>query len=149
MEQVALEDDTVAVRIKLTIPGCPLKDRITRDVTSAVSQLDDVRDAYKQVKSLKVAGTISSDIDMNGEQIKNKAEFTGAFESPMKFHHQTIEKSSGQSEAVKSQRFGSTGKKLESHGSNLPGALRRRRTRQTRHHRRDAQTRDPRQRLAA
>jgi ATP-binding protein involved in chromosome partitioning len=44
VDEVAIQDGTVAVRIKLTIPGCPLKDRITRDVTDAVMQLAGVRD---------------------------------------------------------------------------------------------------------
>ena len=72
--------------------------------------LDAVRDAYKGVKSLKLAGSIIADIDMNGEQIKNTAEFTAAYESPLKFRHQSREQASaGKTE---SQLFGGTGKKL-------------------------------------
>ena len=44
VDEVVVQDTTVAVRIKLTIPGCPLKDRITRDVTAAVMQLEGVSD---------------------------------------------------------------------------------------------------------
>jgi ATP-binding protein involved in chromosome partitioning len=44
VDEVVIQDRTVAVRIKLTIPGCPLKDRITREVTAAVQQLADVDD---------------------------------------------------------------------------------------------------------
>ncbi len=44
VEEVVVQDRTVGVRIKLTIPGCPLKDRITQDVTAAVMQLEDVDD---------------------------------------------------------------------------------------------------------
>jgi ATP-binding protein involved in chromosome partitioning len=44
VDEVLIEGATVGVRIKLTVPGCPLKDRITRDVTNAVMQLDGVRD---------------------------------------------------------------------------------------------------------
>ncbi len=44
VEDVAIEGSRVGVKIKLTIPGCPLKDRITRDVTDAVMQLPDVDD---------------------------------------------------------------------------------------------------------
>ena len=44
VEDIAIEGSRVGVKIKLTIPGCPLKDRITKDVTAAVSQLDDVDD---------------------------------------------------------------------------------------------------------
>jgi ATP-binding protein involved in chromosome partitioning len=44
VEDVAIEGSRVGVKIKLTIPGCPLKDRITTDVTAAVMQLDGVED---------------------------------------------------------------------------------------------------------
>ena len=42
VDEVAINGSTVGVRIKLTIPGCPLKDTITRDVTTAVEALDGV-----------------------------------------------------------------------------------------------------------
>src|SRR3954447_2415592 len=38
------DDGTVAVSILLTTQGCPLRDRITRDVTAAVSAVDGVRE---------------------------------------------------------------------------------------------------------
>ncbi len=44
VEDIAIEGSRVGVKIKLTIPGCPLKDTITRDVTAAVSALDGVED---------------------------------------------------------------------------------------------------------
>ena len=44
VDEVVIQDDVVGVRVKLTIPGCPLKDRIERDVTAAVTQLDGVRE---------------------------------------------------------------------------------------------------------
>jgi ATP-binding protein involved in chromosome partitioning len=34
----------VVVQVLLTVPGCPLKDRITRDVTDAIAPLEGVRD---------------------------------------------------------------------------------------------------------
>jgi ATP-binding protein involved in chromosome partitioning len=49
VEDIAIEGTRVGVKIKLTIPGCPLKDRITKDVTAAVIQLpgvDDVQVAF-------------------------------------------------------------------------------------------------------
>jgi ATP-binding protein involved in chromosome partitioning len=42
VEEIAISGGNIAVKIKLTIPGCPLKDTITRDVTAAVKTLDDV-----------------------------------------------------------------------------------------------------------
>ncbi len=44
VSDIAIEGRRVGVQIKLTIPGCPLKDRITREVTEAVMRLDDVDD---------------------------------------------------------------------------------------------------------
>ena len=44
VEQVVIEGARVGVKIKLTVPGCPLKDTITREVTAAVMALDDVDD---------------------------------------------------------------------------------------------------------
>src|ERR1044072_6475705 len=37
------ENGTVHVEIYLTVSGCPLRDKITRDVTSAVSSVEGVR----------------------------------------------------------------------------------------------------------
>jgi len=44
VEDIAIEGTRVGVKIKLTIPGCPLKDRITTDVTQALLALDGVDD---------------------------------------------------------------------------------------------------------
>lgn len=40
---VTIADGTVVVEVLLTVPGCPLRDRITRDVTAAVQPLEGVR----------------------------------------------------------------------------------------------------------
>lgn len=42
VDDVAVQDGVVLVAIKLTIPGCPLKDRIDREVSAAVGALDGV-----------------------------------------------------------------------------------------------------------
>jgi len=44
VEDVAIAGGRVGVKVKLTIPGCPLKDRIQTDVTAAVMALGDVED---------------------------------------------------------------------------------------------------------
>jgi ATP-binding protein involved in chromosome partitioning len=45
VKSVAVADDgTVSVEVYLTVAGCPLRDRIIRDVTAAVSKLDGVSD---------------------------------------------------------------------------------------------------------
>ncbi len=41
---VVADDGLVTVGVYLTVSGCPLKETITRDVTNAVSALDDVRE---------------------------------------------------------------------------------------------------------
>jgi ATP-binding protein involved in chromosome partitioning len=41
---VDIRDGLVIVDVLLTVPGCPLKDRITREVTEAVAPLEGVRD---------------------------------------------------------------------------------------------------------
>jgi len=43
VQAVAIADGTVTVTVLLTVPGCPMKDRITRDVTGAVAPLEGVR----------------------------------------------------------------------------------------------------------
>ena len=52
VEEIAIEGSRVGVRIKLTIPGCPLKDRITREVTEAVQRLDGVDDVQVHFGSM-------------------------------------------------------------------------------------------------
>ena len=44
VEEVVIDGGTVGVKIKLTVPGCPLKDKINNDVTAAVKRLDGVSD---------------------------------------------------------------------------------------------------------
>ena len=42
VESVRIEAGVVTVHVRLTVPGCPLKDRINRDVSAAVAALDGV-----------------------------------------------------------------------------------------------------------
>ncbi|MEY3073233.1 MAG: hypothetical protein RLZZ353_1429 [Actinomycetota bacterium] len=44
VEDVAIAGGRIGVKVRLTIPGCPLKDRIQADVTAAVGALADVED---------------------------------------------------------------------------------------------------------
>src|SRR4051812_40031542 len=53
-EVIVGDDGSVEVKVLLTTAGCPLKDRITADVTAAVSPLDGVR-------SVRVALDVMSD----------------------------------------------------------------------------------------
>jgi ATP-binding protein involved in chromosome partitioning len=43
VQAVEIAGGTVAVTVLLTVPGCPMKDRITKDVTGAVAPLEGVR----------------------------------------------------------------------------------------------------------
>src|SRR5690606_1771177 len=42
VQDVQVSDGVVDVHVLLTVPGCPVKDRITRDVTAAVQPLEGV-----------------------------------------------------------------------------------------------------------
>ncbi len=44
VRSVDIQGSTVAVEVLLTVPGCPMKDRITRDVTAAVQAVPGVQD---------------------------------------------------------------------------------------------------------
>ena len=44
LHRIEVDDDVVQVHVLLTIEGCPLRDRITTDVTAAVLPLEGVRD---------------------------------------------------------------------------------------------------------
>src|SRR5438552_2799279 len=43
VRSVTIAEGRVLVEVLLTVPGCPLKDRITREVTAAVEPLEGVR----------------------------------------------------------------------------------------------------------
>ncbi len=59
VRSVDIQDSTVAVEVLLTVPGCPMKDRITRDVTAAVR-------AVPGVKEVRVALGVMSDEQRQG-----------------------------------------------------------------------------------
>ena len=73
VKSVEIEGDTVAVGIYLTIAGCPMKDRLTKDITAAVGALDGV-------------GTVLVDLDVmsDGQRqaLKDKLRGPGAREIP-------------------------------------------------------------------
>ena len=70
VEEVAVDGGTVRVRVLLTVPGCPMKDRITADVTAAVGALPGVErvevdlgsmtDAQRAALATKVRGSVAS-----------------------------------------------------------------------------------------
>src|SRR5688572_1345940 len=50
--------------------------------------LDQVRDAYRNVSSLELAGTFTLDAEAGGEASNKSASFTAAFAAPTKFRHE-------------------------------------------------------------
>ncbi len=52
VDEIAIQGSTVAVKVKLTVPGCPLKDTISKDVTEAVKRLDGVEDVQIAFSSM-------------------------------------------------------------------------------------------------
>ncbi len=67
VEEVVVEGATVGVRIKLTVPGCPLKDRISNEVTAAVKSLGGVDD-------VQIAFTSMTDQERQGLSAKLREE---------------------------------------------------------------------------
>ncbi|HVL88976.1 MAG TPA: Mrp/NBP35 family ATP-binding protein [Actinomycetota bacterium] len=49
VKNVTVDDDIVVVEILLTVAGCPLKDKITKDVTAAVAPLSDVSKVHVEM----------------------------------------------------------------------------------------------------
>ncbi|MDP8970992.1 MAG: Mrp/NBP35 family ATP-binding protein [Actinomycetota bacterium] len=52
VKAVQIEGGAVTVQVLLTVPGCPMKDRITKDVTSAVAPLEGVTEVYVELGSM-------------------------------------------------------------------------------------------------
>ena len=68
----------------------------------AKAAIDQIGDAYGKLKSLDLAGSLSSEIDAGGQQQKDSQTFTSSFEWPNKFRHVMKE----------DMIFGSTGEKV-------------------------------------
>jgi ATP-binding protein involved in chromosome partitioning len=49
VRNITVEDGAVLVEVLLTVAGCPMKDRITRDVTEAVAPLEGVRNVHVEL----------------------------------------------------------------------------------------------------
>lgn len=85
--------------------------------------LDRARDAYQAVKSLRLAGTITGDIDVNGQQENHRASFTASYRAPSaatrpaEFRHAQHEDADGgpatrESSAKDATLVGGTGSRL-------------------------------------
>ena len=51
-------------------------------------RLDDVRDAYRNLKSLDLTGVMTGDIDVNGQKQAPHVDFTARYVAPGKFRHE-------------------------------------------------------------
>jgi ATP-binding protein involved in chromosome partitioning len=63
VKSITIDDGKVIVGITLTVPGCPLKDRISKDVVDGVKRIDGVR---------SVAVTFDVMSDVQREKLKEK-----------------------------------------------------------------------------
>ena len=83
------------------------------EVSPAVrGELDAVRDAYRDLKSLKLAAKVTADFDINGERNKDDAAASSTFAAPNKFRHEMRElKDGGKGDKVDGL-VGGTGEKL-------------------------------------
>ena len=82
VEEVAIEGDTVGVRIKLTVPGCPLKDRINREVTEAVMRVDGVRSVQIAFGSMTDDERSSLSANLRAERGSANPQMNIAFADP-------------------------------------------------------------------
>ncbi len=74
--------------------------------SSAREELEKVKDAYQKLTALKMAGTFTLDLDVDGQKQKHAVSFTSEFQPPNKFRHQA------QDDVI----IGSTGEKLFAYG---------------------------------
>ena len=87
--------------------------------TDARKELDAIRDAYRSLTTLRLAGTISSDIEVGGEARKDRATFEASFsgksEAMGKFRHASRDAAEGSTPGREDVVVGSSGQKLYVH----------------------------------
>jgi len=49
VDDIAIEGDRVDVKVLLTVAACPMRDRLTKDVSAAVAALEGVRDVQVEL----------------------------------------------------------------------------------------------------
>ena len=82
VDEVAIEGSTVGVKIKLTVPGCPMKDRIERDVSSAVMQLDGIDNVQVAFSSMTNDERQELSANLRAEKGAGNPEMDIAFAKP-------------------------------------------------------------------
>jgi len=76
VESVAIADDgAVSVRVLLTVPGCPMKEQLTRDVTAAVQPVADVTSVNVQLGVMSDAQRTQLRTSLRGDAPTNEIPF--------------------------------------------------------------------------
>jgi len=79
VEEVVIDGGRVGVKVKLTVPGCPLKDTITREVTAAVQRLDDVTEVQVAFGSMNEQERSALSSQLRSERGAGNADMTIPF----------------------------------------------------------------------
>ncbi len=82
VDEIVIEGDRVGIKVKLTIPGCPLKDTITREVTAAVEALDDVNEVQVAFGSMTDEERSALSADLRAQRGASNPEMNIAFAQP-------------------------------------------------------------------
>ncbi|MEO8889025.1 MAG: Mrp/NBP35 family ATP-binding protein [Jatrophihabitantaceae bacterium] len=76
IESLAFTDDgATTVKVLLTVPGCPMKDQITRDVTAAVGRVADVTSVIVQLGVMSDAQRTELRVSLRGDAPTNEIPF--------------------------------------------------------------------------
>ena len=76
LKEIRVDDGTVNVHVLLTIEGCPLRDRITSDVTNAVTPLEGVQQVNVELTPMSEEQRGSLATQLRGGQPENPTFFT-------------------------------------------------------------------------
>jgi ATP-binding protein involved in chromosome partitioning len=76
VESLAFTDDgATTVKVLLTVPGCPMKDQITREVTAAVSRVEGVTSVNVQLGVMTDAQRTELRVNLRGDAPANEIPF--------------------------------------------------------------------------
>ena len=82
VDEVVIDGGTVAITIKLTIPGCPLKDRISGDITTALESVEGVDHVQIRFGSMSDQERSSLSSRLRAERGAGNPEMQIAFADP-------------------------------------------------------------------
>ena len=75
VQSIEIADGRVRVEVLLTVPGCPMKDRITRDVTAALTPLDGVTSVDVKLGAMTDAQRSQLRTQLRGDAPANEIPF--------------------------------------------------------------------------